>query len=1270
MIRPAIVATLSGDLRHLVDGSSPAVGGGVELRLAADRPLGASMSPRVDSPGEGLDARPELPAAAARGRSGVDQLGPAAQELELRRGIEGGVVKDERRTPKGTPSLVADRGQVAGTKILDATRRGVSVESRRSAILDGLSRIWPGDAFEHGALVLFDRGSKRTLRVSSLNDAAAPLARGAFAYSSCALFRAGGEGRLARDAVAIPGVWLDLDIKGGAHKKQNLPTYEQALEFVASLPLRPTFILASGGGLYCWWLFAELWVFDSGAERQRAARVVAGWQALVCELAAGHGWHLDNTSSLAQVLRPEGSLNRKYSPAREVSCILDGGPLWNPSDIEEWIDVSGVPQGPKSKTPQCASEALPADELRAALTHIDCPATSYEQWRNVGFGLHHYSVGSDAGFALWDEWSSRDVARYEGTAALRKLWDGFGRSNAHRRPVTIRTVVALARLGGWRGALPDPSLVAPLPITAPTRPVVHNISESTSETCRIAQEYVPGERSLHIQAAPGAGKTSRVVQIALDRTSSCAHGWGAGVVIALPSRALVHEKARIARSASLAMQSPVPVRELLGRSSDPQSGWWCERHEQANINADIGRPACSRCPLRGSYELAPGQGRRHWVDGPCASQPGRYLHARKAALVPGGLLVTTHEALAHSFSEIDKERVLIIDDAGPMLGIDNSVGLRAIDIDSALNRVDQWREQTHTPPLVVGAELPQVYVADVVRAVLQALATRGRQRTERVEAAVRMFPEGVRSAILSNSIEPPRDEASGAEVWPWELDAPFQGADGAPTFTRLCIAIAFEVLVHGHAPVVERVDRRTVMAGGHDLLIHMPNRELIGRAKAGRVVWLSVAPVPSQVARALRIRCEVLHANPTSLELVVGELAVTRGDRGATRVIAFGPGSRTDDVPSVEDTITRDVARAMAKLPNFGAVLHKADREALGNPEWCRSYGAGHAGTDELADRAFLLVRRFMPPYSALALSACVLRRALGLEGDLRLPVSRRVVTVREARRWRPDLGVVPTTVPADLLARELLRAEECHNILNAIGRSRALSANSPRLVLVLNGRPFDALGATLKVEPLKDVLARLGVLGDVRLPECDARDAALADIRSKKAEAATKRRARLQHMVGANPGASIRELARRLKCSERTVGNDLAAIRGPVEDQLQDEFLRLRRALDNAAGSATRCIEISLLDELQHLAASDVAADLRQQCEPQIATRTIRSHLSDLRRALRNGAECLLPRRSDARLGLQLVIRAVARLLAQRRGAVETPRSRQARLTQAGGAA
>jgi hypothetical protein len=1109
-----------------------------------------------------------------------------------------------------------------------------------------LRALWPEDAFSHGDLVLFDRRSKQNRHVRTFVAAATALALGVFAYFSCALYRLGTTGCHASDAVAIPGVWLDLDTKGGAHKKQNLPTREEALSFVATLPLQPTFILFSGGGLYCWWCFAELWVFESEREWARAARVVAGWQAFIRDLAAAHGWHVDPTGSLAQVLRPEGSFNEKYSPAREVECIVDGGPRCNPSDFEEWIDLSAAPQGPKSKAPQCASGPLPADELRTALTHIDCSDIGYDQWRNVGFGLHHYSGGSDAGFALWDEWSSRDGGRYDGTAALRRLWHGFGRADASRRPVTIRSVVALARAGGWRGELPDPSLVAPLPVAEPTRPIVHNIGEAVEQVREIALDFTPGEKPSHVQTWAGCGKTMTFGTASLDRMAAGEVGWEAGAVLALPERALVAEKAASLDAYSRALPTPVPVRVLLGRSDERDSGWWCERFEKASLNAELGRRACARCPLKGSYEFDPGSGKRAWVDGICVAEPGRYLHARDAALKPGGLLVTTHAALTHACRDIDERRVLILDDVGTLLGLDVVLELRQVDIESALLRIEDWRDQTNSPALIAGSVLPHVYVADIVIAVLRAVAQRGRDRTERIEAGVRSLPELVQAAIREGRIEPLRDEKFRAQPWPWEPDSRDDGPDGSPAFTDHCLEAARQVLVRGLGPLVERVAPLAVNAGEPELRLHWPDLDLISRAKAGYVVWLSVAPIPAQVAEALGARREVLHANPRRLELVVGDLEVSRGDRGRTRRIVFGPGKRTGGAASAEDTLTREIARAMAAAtPNFGAVLHKADREALGNPDWCRSYGAGHAGSDGLADRELLLVRRFVPPYSALALEACLLRRALGIEGGLIPPSSKRVKTVRERRQWRPDLEVIPTAVPADPLEREQLRAAEAHGILNAIGRSRALSADGPRFVLVLDGRPFDTLGAALEVEPLANVLKQLGVLGSVQIPDRDARDAALAQMQADRAAAAVARRERLQRLVEKNPRLSVRTLARRLKCGTRTVKSDLRAIRGPQSDALHRAFAALR----GAASWATRCIEEYLCNELPHLAASDVADEVERGADVRLSDRTVRGHLATLRRALRDGSDLVLPQRSDARQGLLVVTQAATRLLKPR---------------------
>lgn len=1133
-----------------------------------------------------------------------------------------------------------------------------------------LLALWPEDAFSHGDLVLFDARSKQSRRVRTFAAAAAALAIGLFAYFSCALYRLGTTGRLARDAVAIPGVWLDLDTKGGAHKKQNLPTREEALSFVAKLPLQPTFILFSGGGLYCWWCFAELWVFDSDAERIRAARLVAGWQTFVRDLATVNGWHVDATGSLAQVLRPEGGLNEKYSPAREVECIADGGPRWNPSDFEQWIDTTVAPPGKAEKAPRCASGEVPADALREALARIDCAALSYEQWRNVGFGLHHYSGGSDAGFALWDEWSSRDAARYDGTAALRKLWEDFGRADDSRRLVTVRSVVALARAGGWRGELPDPSLTTPLPAAEPTRPVVHDIEEAIEQVREVALDFTPGSQSLHVQAWPGFGKTTKFGHVALERIAGGDPDWKAGAVLALPERALVHEKAESMRRFAQSLSVQTPIRVLLGRSPEPASGWWCERHEKASLNSELGRRACARCPLKGSYERQPDSKKRLWVDGLCATDPGRYLHARAAALEPGGLLVTTIEALAHSYRDISELRPLMLDDAGPLLGLDRVVELRTVDIEDALRRIEDWRDSTNSPALIAGAVLPHVYVADIVIAVLHALSRRGRDRTERVEAAVRALPELVQAAIRDGRIEPLYDDWYRIMPWPWEMESHDDGPDGSPAFTALCLDMAREVLLHGHGPIVKRVDRRSVEAGGPDLRIHFPDRELIERAKAGRVVWLSVAPIPAQVADALGVRREVLHADPTRLELVVGDLEVPRGDRGRTRRVVFGPGKRRGGAPSAEDTLSRAIAKAMAdRHPSFGAVLLKADREALGNPEWCRSYGAGHAGSDELAGCEWLLVRRFVPPYSALALDACVLRRALGIEGALTPPPPNQIKTIREGRRWRPDLAVIPTVVPADPLERELLRAVEAHGILNAIGRSRALSADGPRFVLALDGRPFDTLGAAIKVEPLGEVLDQLGVLDQVQIPDREARDAALAEATERRAAFAAERRLKLESILKERPTSSERTLARRLNCSVRTVERDSAHIRFADTGRVASAFQRLRELVLGSDRYDTRCKEEYLCNVWRYLSGPVVAAEIETGTGRRITSRTVTRHLKAIRKAVRSGSTVVLPKRSDARQGLADVLDAAVRLL-QRRGSEPRRRTEsQLELTQHRGA-
>jgi hypothetical protein len=71
-------------------------------------------------------------------------------------------------------------------------------------------------------------------------------------------------------------------------------------------------------------------------------------------------------------------------------------------------------------------------------------AYSYENWRNVGFGLHHESDGADEWLELWIDWS-RGSDKFN-LVECQKVWAKFKDDEGS---ITIGTVFMMARLSGW-----------------------------------------------------------------------------------------------------------------------------------------------------------------------------------------------------------------------------------------------------------------------------------------------------------------------------------------------------------------------------------------------------------------------------------------------------------------------------------------------------------------------------------------------------------------------------------------------------------------------------------------------------------------------------------------------------------------------------------------------------------------------------------------------------------------------------------------------------
>jgi putative DNA primase/helicase len=141
------------------------------------------------------------------------------------------------------------------------------------------------------------------------------------------------------DVYALPGLWIELDHNAGVHTAKNLPTPEELLAFIETLPFRFSLLVDSTGGYHAYLLFKELWVLDTPAERDAATLLLQRFQRTIQAQAAAQGWKVDSTADLARVLRPAGTLNHKSGTPKRVTILHEDAIRYNPSDIADapWL---------------------------------------------------------------------------------------------------------------------------------------------------------------------------------------------------------------------------------------------------------------------------------------------------------------------------------------------------------------------------------------------------------------------------------------------------------------------------------------------------------------------------------------------------------------------------------------------------------------------------------------------------------------------------------------------------------------------------------------------------------------------------------------------------------------------------------------------------------------------------------------------------------------------------------------------------------------------
>lgn len=144
----------------------------------------------------------------------------------------------------------------------------------------------------------------------------------------------GSERGGADECLAIPGMWLDVDIDdgSGAHHISQLPKHEhEALALIKRFPLLPSAVIWSGHGLQPFWLLSE------PMEAATAAVMLTRWRATWEQLAAEAGLHLDNVSDLPRMMRLPGTPNRKGPEPVLAYYKADPARLWQPSDLDDCL---------------------------------------------------------------------------------------------------------------------------------------------------------------------------------------------------------------------------------------------------------------------------------------------------------------------------------------------------------------------------------------------------------------------------------------------------------------------------------------------------------------------------------------------------------------------------------------------------------------------------------------------------------------------------------------------------------------------------------------------------------------------------------------------------------------------------------------------------------------------------------------------------------------------------------------------------------------------
>jgi len=236
---------------------------------------------------------------------------------------------------------------------------------------------------------------------------------------------------------ALLGPVGDVDI----NKPHTPRTEAEALAFIETWPLRPTYCVHSGHGLQTGHLFKEPWAFPSVAEAQA---LTYGWAQHVDRLGKERRYHLDSVWDLARVMRVPGSMNVKdvSTPVPVRVGWFDDDQRYNPADFDPYL--LDAPTAAAVRAVELGT-ALPTEKLELLIEADPDFAATWDHTRRLprdnscsGYDLALASKAVQAG------WSDEEIA-----ALIAENQRRYGsRPGKGQRVSYIAPTIAKARKGG------------------------------------------------------------------------------------------------------------------------------------------------------------------------------------------------------------------------------------------------------------------------------------------------------------------------------------------------------------------------------------------------------------------------------------------------------------------------------------------------------------------------------------------------------------------------------------------------------------------------------------------------------------------------------------------------------------------------------------------------------------------------------------------------------------------------------------------------------